>query len=38
MSYLLDTHFVLWTLFEPNRIANDILAILKDEGSSNLVS
>jgi len=31
VKYVLDTHYVLWTLFEPERIDPSILAILNDE-------
>ena len=31
MSYLLDTHYILWTLFEPNKLDNEICAIFQDE-------
>ena len=30
MKYIIDTHYVLWTLFEPEKIDNDILAIVKN--------
>lgn len=38
MNYLLDTHYILWTLFEPNKIKNKILQIFKNADSSKLVS
>lgn len=38
MKYILDTHYVLWCLFEPGRIKRDILTILNDEESEKLVS
>ena len=38
MSYILDTHYVLWSLFEPDRIDDDITAILGDENAEKLVS
>jgi PIN domain nuclease of toxin-antitoxin system len=38
MRYVLDTHFVLWSLFEPEKIDADILAILKDENATKIVS
>ena len=38
MRYVLDTHYVLWSLFEPNKIDDGILAILKDEDTTKLVS
>jgi PIN domain nuclease of toxin-antitoxin system len=38
MRYILDTHFVLWALFEPEKISDDILRMLSDEDSAKLVS
>ena len=38
MRYILDTHFVLWALFEPDKIDGEIIAILKDEDATKLVS
>ena len=38
MNYLLDTHYILWTLFEPNKIKNKILQIFKNADDSKLVS
>ena len=38
MTYLLDTHYILWTLFEPNKIRNKILQIFKNADDSKLVS
>ena len=38
MNYILDTHYVLWSLFEPERIGKEILTILKDEDTTKLVS
>ena len=38
MNYVLDTHFVLWSLFEPEKISDDILTILQDENATKLVS
>ncbi len=31
MSYLVDTHYVLWALFEPERIPKTIIAIFDNE-------
>ena len=38
MKYILDTHYILWSLFEPNRIDGEISKILEDESSTKLVS
>ena len=38
MRFILDTHYVLWTLFEPDKIDTEVLAILKDEDAAKLVS
>jgi PIN domain nuclease of toxin-antitoxin system len=38
MNYILDTHYILWSLFEPSRIDQDILAILKDTDATKTVS
>ncbi len=38
MNYLLDTHYVLWSLFNPERITDNIIQILKDEQSTKYVS
>ena len=38
MNYLLDTHYILWTLFEPYKIKTNILQIFKSENESKLVS
>jgi len=38
MNYLLDTHYVLWSLFNPELIRNSILQILEDEQSTKYVS
>ena len=38
MNYLLDTHYILWTLFEPHRIKNKILRIFKAADDVKLVS
>ena len=38
MSYLLDTHYILWTMFEPEKINKRIRAILEDENSIKYVS
>lgn len=38
MKYLLDTHYVLWTLFEPTRIDIEIKKILEDNNITKYVS
>lgn len=38
MNYLLDTHYVLWTLFNPEKITSKVKEILLDSGSVKFVS
>lgn len=38
MNYLLDTHFILWTLFEPNLINKKIKEIFLNEDHTKYVS
>lgn len=38
MIYLLDTHYVLWTLFEPDKIGENIQQILENDEDSKLIS
>lgn len=38
MIYLLDTHYVLWSLFEPGKIKAPIRQILENDNDSKLVS
>jgi len=38
MNYILDTHYVLWSLFEPGRIDKEILTILRDVHATKFVS
>jgi PIN domain nuclease of toxin-antitoxin system len=38
MNYILDTHYILWTLFDPSRISDTILEIFKNENHSKIVS
>lgn len=38
MIYLLDTHYVLWSLFEPNRISESIRTILENDQDTKLIS
>lgn len=38
MIYLLDTHTVLWSLFEPDRISDAVRLILENESDSKFIS
>ena len=38
MSYLVDTHSVIWSLFEPARIGSEIKKIFADENAIKYVS
>ena len=38
MRYILDTHFILWSLFEPDKIDEEVIAVLKDENATKFVS
>ena len=38
MNFLLDTHYVLWTLFEPEKISPKILEIFENEEHVKYVS
>lgn len=38
MIYLLDTHYVLWSLFEPARISTPVRQILESNNDSKLIS
>ena len=38
MNYLLDTHYILWTLFEPKLIKEEIKRILLNEDDSKYIS
>jgi len=38
MKYLIDTHYILWSLFEPDKIDNTIVSIFKDENIIKYVS
>jgi PIN domain nuclease of toxin-antitoxin system len=38
VNYLVDTHYLLWTLFHPDRIENAILDVLRDSASIKYVS
>jgi PIN domain nuclease of toxin-antitoxin system len=36
--YLLDTHYVLWSLFEPDKIGEPVRQILENARDSKLIS
>ena len=38
MNYLLDTHHTLWTLFEPEKISDNIIQILENDTFKKYVS
>lgn len=38
MNYLVDTHYLLWTLFQPDRISHSVIDILQDSASIKFVS
>lgn len=38
MIYLLDTHYVLWSLFEPERINESVRSILENSSDTKLIS
>ena len=38
MIFLLDTHYILWSLFEPGKIAEHVRRILENETDTKLVS
>ncbi len=38
MNFLLDTHYILWTLFEPDRIGKKVQNIFADEEKRKYVS
>lgn len=38
MIYLLDTHIILWSLFEPKNIINNVRTILENDSDIKLVS
>ncbi len=38
MIYLLDTHYVLWSLFEPDKIAQPVRQILENDTDTKLIS
>jgi PIN domain nuclease of toxin-antitoxin system len=38
MIYLLDTHYILWSLFEPDKIAEPVRQILENDTDTKLIS
>lgn len=38
MSYLVDTHIFLWTLFSPNKISKKVKSLLLDPENTKIVS
>ena len=38
MKYLLDTHMVIWVLFNPEKLSKKVVTILKDEAVEKMVS
>lgn len=38
MIYLLDTHYVLWSLFEPQKISGRVRQVLENETDTKLIS
>ncbi len=38
MIYLLDTHYILWSLFEPGKIAEPVRQILENDTDTKLIS
>lgn len=38
MIYLLDTHYVLWSLFEPNKISEAVRTILENDHDTKFIS
>ena len=38
MKYLLDTHYILWTLFEPDKLGSEVLSIFNNENDAKFVS
>lgn len=38
MTYLVDTHIIIWALFEPDRLSNDIKQILENDTDLKAVS
>jgi len=38
MNYLIDTHYILWSLFEPEKIPSNIIKIFENEEDEKYVS
>ena len=38
MNYLLDTHIILWSLFEPGKISPSVRLVLENETDSKFIS
>lgn len=38
MNYLLDTHYILWSLFEPDKIKTPVRQILENDSDLKLIS
>ncbi len=38
MIYLLDTHYILWSLFEPDKISDSVRSILENDSDTKLIS
>ena len=38
MKYLLDTHYLLWSLFDPDKIDQNVLSILENENDEKYIS
>ncbi len=38
MKYLLDTHYLLWSLFDPVKISQNVLDVLKSEEDEKYIS
>ena len=38
MNYLLDTHYILWSLFEPEKISQPVRLVLENETDSKFLS
>ncbi|WP_319560405.1 type II toxin-antitoxin system VapC family toxin [Marispirochaeta sp.] len=38
MKYLLDTHYLLWSLFDPEKIDKNVLSILENEEDEKYIS
>jgi PIN domain nuclease of toxin-antitoxin system len=38
MKYLLDTHYLLWSLFDPEKKGEDIIEILENEEDEKYIS